>query len=1059
MVLDLPGTGRIGLAICYDAWFPEVARHLAWMGAEVIVNPVMTTTADRAQETVLARANAIVNQVHVVSVNTAGPVGRGHSLVVDPEGRVRAEAAGDGSTVLTDVIDLDEVTRVRSHGTAGVTRVWDHFADDDAPIELPLYAGRIDPRTWRPRHRPSGPPATDALPPRTDAPGAPMSHGTDAAPTLTRALGLRAVVLFGLAYMTPLIVLGTFGVVAATTGGTVPTAYLLALAAMLFTAHSYGRMAATYPVAGSSYTYVRKALDSRLGFLVGWVTLLDYLFLPMVIWLIGSAYLGAQFPGVPSWAWIVGFIALTTGLNIRGIKTAERANDLLMVFQILVIAVFVALSLRHVAGIGGAGALASTEPFLNDSTTWAGISGGAALAAYSFLGFDAVTTLTEETVDPERTMPRAILLIALAGGAVFVAVAYTTQLVHPGARFEDEGSAAFEIARTIGGDLFSAVFLAGLVVAQFASGLAAQASTSRLLFAMGRDGSLPRRVFARVHPAISPGREHPDHGCHRPDRPRPRRGDLHLLHQLRRLRGLHVRQRRRPRHVRPAAARRRPAESADPPRRPGDRCGRRRLPAVQPGRHGPGPRCRLAGPGHRLPRLSHAHVPHTPARSGPRPAAGGAGSRTVRVLSPGRSRGGMRRRGRLGRVVIGTAPLAFLRACCTPPVVSDANAGLDRLPRPVPDRLRAAMGRYHRSLTAARKAHMGKPRGDTKRPPGMADVARAAGVSAQTVSRVLSGHPNVQEKTRVKVLTAVEQLGYRRNNAARVLSSGRSRTIGVVTLQTHYYSRGLVTSGIESAARAAGYTVDVATTASLDTSAIEDALCQLSDQGVEGIVLAVPLIHTSRRIEQLTRSLPTVTVDGSRTPDTEVVAVDQGLAARLATRHLLDLGHDTVWHVTGPEAWLESANRRDAWRATLEAAGRPVPPPLEGDWSPASGHRNGLVLGRIPDVTAVFVASDEMAFGVIKALHELGRRVPEDISVVGVDNIELAAYCRPPLTTVAQPFAEMGALAVTHLLRSIADPDAVPEPESVEPRLVVRASTAPARRPSGARTPDGHASV
>ncbi|PZT70317.1 LacI family transcriptional regulator [Streptomyces sp. SW4] len=354
---------------------------------------------------------------------------------------------------------------------------------------------------------------------------------------------------------------------------------------------------------------------------------------------------------------------------------------------------------------------------------------------------------------------------------------------------------------------------------------------------------------------------------------------------------------------------------------------------------------------------------------------------------------------------------------------------------------------------------MGKPRGDTKRPPGMADVARAAGVSAQTVSRVLSGHPNVQEKTRVKVLTAVEQLGYRRNNAARVLSSGRSRTIGVVTLQTHYYSRGLVTSGIESAARAAGYTVDVATTASLDTSAIEDALCQLSDQGVEGIVLAVPLIHTSRRIEQLTRSLPTVTVDGSRTPDTEVVAVDQGLAARLATRHLLDLGHDTVWHVTGPEAWLESANRRDAWRATLEAAGRPVPPPLEGDWSPASGHRNGLVLGRIPDVTAVFVASDEMAFGVIKALHELGRRVPEDISVVGVDNIELAAYCRPPLTTVAQPFAEMGALAVTHLLRSIADPDAVPEPESVEPRLVVRASTAPARRPSGARTPDGHASV
>ncbi|MET8022631.1 carbon-nitrogen hydrolase family protein [Streptomyces avermitilis] len=150
VVFDVPEAGRIGFAICYDAWFPEVARHLAWRGAEVIVNPVMTTTSDRAQEVVLARANAIVNQVHVVSVNTAGPLGSGHSLVVDPEGRIRAEAPGDGTTILTDVIDLDDVTRVRTHGTAGVNRMWDQFTDADAPIELPLYGGRIDPRTWRP---------------------------------------------------------------------------------------------------------------------------------------------------------------------------------------------------------------------------------------------------------------------------------------------------------------------------------------------------------------------------------------------------------------------------------------------------------------------------------------------------------------------------------------------------------------------------------------------------------------------------------------------------------------------------------------------------------------------------------------------------------------------------------------------------------------------------------------------------------------------------------------------------------------------------------------------
>ncbi|MEU0336449.1 APC family permease [Streptomyces sp. NPDC006193] len=327
-----------------------------------------------------------------------------------------------------------------------------------------------------------------------------MSHGNDGAPALARTLGLRAVVLFGLAYMTPLIVLGTFGVVAETTGGAVPTAYLLALLAMLFTAHSYGRMATAYPVAGSAYTYVRKAVDSRVGFLVGWVTLLDYFFLPMVIWLIGGAYLQARFPGVPFWVWIIGFVAVTTALNIRGIKTAERVNDLLMVLQTLVIVFFVLLSLRHVVDTGGAGALVSAAPFTNSATTAAGISAGAAIAAYSFLGFDAVTTLTEETVEPKRTMPRAILLIALIGGAVFIAVAYATQLAHPGGRFDDSGSAAFEIATTIGGDLFSSVFLAGLVVAQFASGIAAQASTSRLLFAMGRDGALPRTVFARVHP-------------------------------------------------------------------------------------------------------------------------------------------------------------------------------------------------------------------------------------------------------------------------------------------------------------------------------------------------------------------------------------------------------------------------------------------------------------------------------------------------------------------------------------------------------------------------------
>ncbi len=329
-------------------------------------------------------------------------------------------------------------------------------------------------------------------------------HGGPAAqdgtgPRLERTLGLKAVVLFGLAYMTPLIVLATFGVLAEETGGVVPSAYLLALVAMLFTAHSYGRMAAAFPVAGSAYTYVRQAIDSRVGFLVGWAVLLDYFFIPMVIWLFGGAYLSAQFPSVPSWIWIVGFISVTTILNIVGIRLAANVNSLLMAFQILVLVLFVVFSIGHVLNHDGGGALVSSSAFVNHTTAISTVASGAAIAAYSFLGFDAVTTLTEETIDPKRTIPRAILLTAVIGGAIFVFVAYTTQLVHPGGSFKHPDSAALDIAKTISGSLFSSIVLAGLIVAQGASGLAAQASASRLMYAMGRDSVLPKKLFGYVH--------------------------------------------------------------------------------------------------------------------------------------------------------------------------------------------------------------------------------------------------------------------------------------------------------------------------------------------------------------------------------------------------------------------------------------------------------------------------------------------------------------------------------------------------------------------------------
>ncbi|MGY2440593.1 APC family permease [Pseudomonas sp. SDO52101_S400] len=315
---------------------------------------------------------------------------------------------------------------------------------------------------------------------------------------LQRTLSLGSVVLFGIAYMTPIIVLGTFGILAQSTAGMVPAAYLAALVAMFFTAMSYGRMAAAFPVAGSAYSYVRKAISPKLGFIAGWAVLLDYLFLPMAIWLIGAAYLASAFPSIPQWIWVLAFIGITSAINIIGLKLANGINALLMLVQFLVLIAFVALCVHYVGGDAST-PLWSIKPFFNGDMQMPLIMSGAAIACYSFLGFDAVSTLTEETRDPRRTIPRAIMLITLIGGLIFVGVSYFVQIAHPSFQFDNVDSAAYEIARNIGGDLFVSIFLIGLIVGQFASGLSAQASGSRLLFAMGRDGVLPKSFFGTLH--------------------------------------------------------------------------------------------------------------------------------------------------------------------------------------------------------------------------------------------------------------------------------------------------------------------------------------------------------------------------------------------------------------------------------------------------------------------------------------------------------------------------------------------------------------------------------
>jgi amino acid transporter len=318
---------------------------------------------------------------------------------------------------------------------------------------------------------------------------------------LERSLTLFHLVLFGLAYLAPMIVFGIYGTVAQATKGLEASAYLVALIAMFFTAFSYTQMVRAFPVAGSAYTYTRKSLNAHVGFMVGWATLLDYVFIPMAIWLIGSAYLNAAFPVVPVWLWVLVFILVTTVINIFGLKLSTKVNSLMMIFQFLVIAFFIILSIKSILGGMGSATLVSIHPFINSHVSFSFVLAGASIACYSFLGFDAISTFTEEAIQPEKNIPRAIILTTVIGGIIFIVSAYFTQLVHPNFNnFKSIDSAGFEIAKEIGGNLFSSIFLAGIIIAQFASGISAQASASRLLYAMGRDSVLSKKLFGYLHP-------------------------------------------------------------------------------------------------------------------------------------------------------------------------------------------------------------------------------------------------------------------------------------------------------------------------------------------------------------------------------------------------------------------------------------------------------------------------------------------------------------------------------------------------------------------------------
>jgi putrescine importer len=310
-----------------------------------------------------------------------------------------------------------------------------------------------------------------------------------------RSLKLRHLTLFGLAYLAPMIVYGIYGVISQATHGVETGAYTVALIAMLFTAYSYCHMVKAFPVAGSAYTYTRKAISSHLGFMVGWAVMLDYVFIPMAIWLIGASFFNAAFPSIPCWVFVLGFIIVTTAINIIGIKLGAQVNVVMVLIQLVVIAAFVAFSIKAILHGIGTGTMLSISPFYNKNVPFGFVMAGASIACYSFLGFDAVSTFVEEAVDPLKNIPRAIILTTVIGGLIFIVATYTTHLVHPSYQYKDASNAAFEIAKQVAPAIFGTIFLIGMIIAQFASGISAQASGARLMYAMGRDNVLPKKYF------------------------------------------------------------------------------------------------------------------------------------------------------------------------------------------------------------------------------------------------------------------------------------------------------------------------------------------------------------------------------------------------------------------------------------------------------------------------------------------------------------------------------------------------------------------------------------
>lgn len=326
--------------------------------------------------------------------------------------------------------------------------------------------------------------------------------------------------------------------------------------------------------------------------------------------------------------------------------------------------------------------------------------------------------------------------------------------------------------------------------------------------------------------------------------------------------------------------------------------------------------------------------------------------------------------------------------------------------------------------------------------PNIYDVAKTAGVSHQTVSRVINGHTSIRPETKARVLDAMQDLGYRPNLAARALASSKTHMLGILSSDTDFTGPASMVHAMEVAARAKGYfAVSVGIDANSESSVME-GVEHLLKLGVEGLAVVTPQLHAVELVRKVATGIPVVTLDSMYRMDELAVSVDNFAGGSSATQHLIQLGHRNICHISGPKDWFESTARAAGYTSTMLNANL-LPQIVEGDWEIGTGYRIGKELDlKAHGITAVFVANDRMALGLMHAMRERGIAIPNQLSVVGFDDLEESAYSSPPLTTLKQDFQQLGLRAMKMLLDELAG-KSKKTPDRLVPELIVRGSTAP----------------